>query len=190
MERFDIINELIEYYGYKTYLEIGTFLGVSFHNVNCDKKESIDPKHPATYKMTSDDFFTNEAKDNKWDIIFIDGLHEKEQVKRDIINSLNHLNENGTIVCHDMCPPSELHLEPRYCHNSWEAFGHFRKTDKNLDMFVVNTDCGCGVIRKGSQTLYEGDISSDWKFFDNNKTEILNLISVEEFNERYKINEE
>ena len=193
MERFDIINKLINYYGYESYLEIGVLKRDSFDVVKCKNKVSIDPNHPATYKMESDAFFEhiNEEKFWKektkmtWDIIFIDGWHEREQVKRDISNSLNHLNDNGTIVCHDMCPPSEMHLLPRYCHNSWEAFGHFRKTDKNLDMFVVDTDCGCGVIRKGSQALYEGNIESEWEFFDKNKKEILNLISVEEFNERY-----
>ena len=186
MQRFEIINKLIEYYGHKSYLEIGVLKGESFDVVNCDNKTSVDPTHPATFKMTSDRFFESEAKDSKWDIIFIDGCHEREQVKRDIQNSLKHLNKNGTIVCHDMCPPSEMHLLPRYCNDSWEAFGYFRKTDKNLDMYVVDTDCGCGVIRKGKQTLYTGKIESGWEFLSKNKTEVLNLISTEEFIERYK----
>ena len=186
MQRFDIINKLVSYYNYDNYLEIGVLNGESFTTVNCKNKTSVDPKHPATYKMTSDEFFEKEAKDTKWDIIFIDGWHEREQVKKDIYNSLNHLVDDGAIVCHDMCPPSEMHLLPRYCNDSWEAFVHFRKTEKNLDMFVVDTDCGCGVIRVGKQDLYIGDISSEWKFFSENKKEMLNLISIQEFNERYE----
>ena len=183
--RWDIINKLIKYYGYQRYLEIGVKGGQTFNNINCKNKISVDPFRPATYNMTSDEFFKKCPEDEKWDIVFIDGLHEREQVKRDITNSLKHLNENGTIVCHDMCPPFKEHLRVRYCHNSWEAFAYFRKTNKDLEMYVVNTNCGCGVIRKGNQTLYDSDISSDWEFFDENKKEILNLISVEEFNERY-----
>ena len=84
MQRFDIINKLVSYYNYNNYLEIGVLNGESFTNVNCKNKTSVDPKRPATYEMTSDEFFEKEAKDTKWDIIFIDGWHEREQVKKDI----------------------------------------------------------------------------------------------------------
>ena len=49
--------------------------------------------------MTSDEYFSK-FKD-KFDIIFIDGLHHYEQVKKDIFNSLEILNSNGIILMHD-----------------------------------------------------------------------------------------
>ena len=56
---------------------------------------------------TSDEYFES-IKDTevKYDIIFIDGLHHNEQVLKDVENSLKHLSEGGSIVCHD-CLPSE-----------------------------------------------------------------------------------
>ena len=42
------------------------------------------------------------------DLIFIDGLHEYIQVKKDIINSLNALNSKGIILIHDCMPLSYL----------------------------------------------------------------------------------
>ena len=37
-----------------------------------------------------------------FDIIFVDGLHEKQQVKKDILNSIKFLKDGGTIICHDV----------------------------------------------------------------------------------------
>ena len=45
--------------------------------------------------------------------------------------------------------------------------------------------CGCGVIRKGTQPVYEGIIESGWNFFNTNKKELLNLIPVDEFLNKY-----
>lgn len=191
MLRNEVINEIIKFYDYKSYLEIGSLNGENISKIDCQLKQSIDPQlswlghipsHNPTFKMTSDDFFANDNyKDLKWDIIFIDGDHEREQVKRDINNSLERLNEGGTIVCHDMCPEREEQLQPRYCHNSWEAFAFFRTKNEDLEMYVVETDCGCGVIRVGKQETYKGNIESSWNFLVENKKEVLNTISVLEF---------
>ncbi len=54
------------------------------------------------YEMTSNEFFALEKIQNKkYDVIFIDGLHETTQVDIDIQNSLKHLNEGGFILLHD-----------------------------------------------------------------------------------------
>lgn len=191
MLRYEVINKIIKFYDHKSYLEIGSLDGENISKIKCSLKQSIDPKlnwlghipiHNPTFKMTSDEFFAKKEYENlKWDIIFIDGDHEREQVKRDIVNSLSRLNDGGTIVCHDMCPEREEQLQPRYCNNSWEAFAHFRSTEENLEMYVVETDCGLGIIKFGKQKTYQGPIKSDWNFFKKNKKEILNTVSVEEF---------
>lgn len=108
MKRSQVINHLIKTYNYKKYLEIGTERkSQNFNLINCDYKLSIDPdpKSDADFKGTSDEFF----KQNKetFDLIFIDGLHLHEQVFKDILNSLDCLNPNGAIVCHDMLPSNE-----------------------------------------------------------------------------------
>jgi hypothetical protein len=54
-------------------------------------------------------------------------------------------------------------------------------TDKNLSMFVVDTDWGVGVITKGSQVLFPKTKMLDYKLLDENRTELLNLISPEKF---------
>ena len=51
------------------------------------------------FKGTSDKFFKN--NNQKFDVIYIDGWHEANQVYKDINNSWDCLNVNGIIICDD-----------------------------------------------------------------------------------------
>ena len=108
MKRTEIINRLADRINAKTYLEIGVRRhAVNFDKINIKHKVGVDPCIEAfdrepTFKLRSDDFFKKNTE--TFDIIFIDGLHEAKQVERDILNSLEVLNEGGYIVCHDMNP--------------------------------------------------------------------------------------
>jgi hypothetical protein len=163
------------------------------HNlIEVDFKESVDPGYEPTHQMTSDDFFNMIDSSIKYDIIFIDGLHHNEQVYRDILNSLEHLNENGTIVCHDMNPPFEVCQRQDSivgCWNGdcWKAFAKLRCERKDLEMFVMDTDWGLGIIRNGNQELISIPSDIDYWYFSENRKEILNLISVEDFYLKYKL---
>ena len=78
-KRFEIIQEIINLKNYKSYLEIGCDRNQSFSNINIEKRVGIDPVEGGTHKMTSDQFF--KINNDKFDIIFIDGLHEYHQVR-------------------------------------------------------------------------------------------------------------
>jgi len=158
MLRTDIINHFIKEYGYTTYLEIGVSNGWCFERIQCEHKEGVDPhpESPATHTMTSDTFFNTKKK---WDIIFIDGLHHNEQVYKDIQNAIAHLNPGGTIVCHDMNPQDyQAQHVPRVVKvwngDCWKAWVKLR-TELDMQMYVIDTDYGCGVIREGSQEKLE-----------------------------------
>lgn len=193
MQRFDIINSFIQKYGYSHYLEIGVSNGDTFRNINIQHKESVDPAmgryntaNP-TYKMTSDEFF-EKYPEKKYDIIFIDGLHHSEQVDKDIKNSLNVLNENGVIILHDCNPTSEEEqLVPRettrWLGDVWKSFVSFKSFNKlNYECFVVDTDCGCGVIRHGKTSLdIELPEKLTYQWFNKNRKQALNLISIQDF---------
>lgn len=192
--RSELIQKLINKHGYKSYLEIGIDNGKNFKSINCKTKISVDPavgqySHARpTYRMTSDQYF--EKHDEKFDIIFIDGLHESGQVYRDIINSLNILNENGTIICHDLNPIEEIHQVvprhkiPKVCWNGdcWKAWIKLRCDRSDLDMFVIDADHGLGVIKYGTQqVLDKKDIVLEYQQFDINRKTWLNLISQKQF---------
>jgi len=185
----DIINHFISLYGYTSYLEIGIRNNQCFQRIDIACKEGVDPDPVcnATHVMTSDEYF--DTHKGKFDIIFIDGLHHADQVYRDIINALNVLNENGTIVCHDMNPIEEAHqkvpLETVVWNGDcWKAWVRLKSTRRDLEMHVVTTDQGCGIIRRGNQPLIEYG-TLDWENLERHRDRWLDLISVDEFLEKY-----
>lgn len=189
MKRYDIINMLIKKHNYKSYLEIGVQNKDNcFNRIDCDFKTCVDPDSNAhaDFVTTSDHFF-EVHNDNKFDIIFLDGLHHAEQVYKDIINSLACLNENGIIVCHDMNPTTELmQLVPRqskiWTGDCWRAFVKLRVERDDLRMHVVDTDYGIGLIKKGKQIMLTKDcLDYSYNLFDKYRKDLLNLISVNEF---------
>jgi hypothetical protein len=188
MKRTDIINHLIKKNDYKRYLEIGVRNpDENLNKIIVEHKDGVDPAGNCNYPIPSDDFFNQLDGDVKYDIIFIDGLHLDYQVERDITNSLKHLNEGGTIVMHDCSPIKEEHQVEEYVvgktwnGTTWKAYVKFRMTDENLSMCVVDTDHGVGIITKGKQTLYPTSDVLDFKLLDENRKDILNLITTEKF---------
>lgn len=191
MQRYDIINTLIKKNNYKCYLEIGLDRGQTFKEINIDKKVSVDPAEneyahsKPTHLMTSDDFFAQNK--DKFDIIFIDGLHHADQVYRDIINSLKSINPGGAVVCHDMNPTKEEYqMVPRrqkiWTGDCWKALVEFRREQQPYKVRVVNTDWGVGIIEESGvndNLVVTQDLT--FKNFTKYKNEWLNLISVEEF---------
>ena len=199
--RYDIINAFIKKYNYVNYLEIGVRTGINLREVIAVHKDGVDPGVEETltpetnYPITSDKFFELiHNHDIKYDIIFVDGLHRDYQVYTDIINALNHLSSNGTIVCHDMNPLWEITQRNEGvtgcgCWNGscWKAWAKLRSERSDLEMYVVDTDHGCGVIRLGKQNsihLPKNAFDLDFEYLENNRKELLNLITVDEFFEK------
>jgi hypothetical protein len=196
MTRTEIINGLIKKNNYTSYLEIGVNTpaqpGYNWVGVDVPVKHGVDPNVDTTYKMTSDEFFDNHIS-QKYDIVFVDGLHLREQVYRDIVNSINNLNENGVIVVHDCNPVTEITQRRERASDAWhgdvwKAIVQLRMENPELEIFTVNTDEGCGIIKKGSQELLkinDGENCYDYSFLEKNREKAINLISIEAFKEKY-----
>lgn len=190
MNRIEIINGLISKNNYKSYLEIGVQAGHCFSQINCDKKVGVDPdtSSAATVHLTSDDYF--KQLDEKFDIIFCDGLHESPTVIRDIANSLKHLNEGGILVMHDCLPTSKrmqeipLQEQNEWTGDVWRAFLEYR-ANPNLEMAVVNCDWGCGIVKPGKQQPVKVVGKPTYEQFQVNKVKWMNVISPEQFKQKY-----
>lgn len=201
IKRYDIINYLIKKYNLVNYLEIGVFKGENIREVKAAHKDGVDPsaEHfvaPETnYPITSDEFFELiKGHDIKYDIIFIDGLHHAEQVKKDIQNALNHIVDGGFILLHDCNPTSyEAQLIPRqtvaWNGDVWKAFVDFKHSYPDIKSSVVDTDFGVGVIQYINYFINNKvDIDEtilEWDNFNENKKELLNLITWDEFKANY-----
>ena len=197
MTRSELINHFIKRHKYKTYLEIGVNTpaqpGYNYDSVEVSVKHGVDPAVDTTYRMTSDDFFTNHIS-SKYDIIFVDGLHIFEQAYRDIMNSLLWLNDNGTIIVHDCNPVKEITQRQERASDVWhgdvwKAILKLRFEVPDVIIYTVDTDEGCTVIRKGKQKNLDSPGSKidpyTYDYFHKNRTKILNLISVRKFLRTY-----
>lgn len=194
LKRTDILNHLIKVLNYKSYLEIGLHTRFNFNRIHCDHKVGVDPNPKSKgLVMTSDEYFANHY--DFFDLIFIDGLHIKEQVQLDINNSLSRLNPQGTIVLHDCDPMTEnMQKVPRpkgdegyfWTGDVWKAFVRTRKERPNLTTYVVDIDFGCGVIEYGNADIsyVENHPELSWENFVHNKKEWLNLVDTKYFVER------
>lgn len=197
VKRYDLINHIIQKNKFLNYLEIGVFHGENIRLIKAIHKDGVDPGHEGvvapevTYPMTSDAFFEFiKGHDIKYDIIFIDGLHHKEQVDKDIENALNHLVPNGYILLHDCNPISyEAQKVPRetvvWNGDVWESIVKLRLNRSDLEIRVVDTDFGVGIVNFGKMSIYDKVDKIDWNYFEKHKKEILNIISVEEFKNLY-----
>ena len=150
MTRWEIINAIIADRGYTSFLEIGTQKGATINRVNTPVKVSVDPdpRTNATYIMTSDQYF-QEHKD-RFDLVFVDGLHECSQAYRDVQNALKILNRGGVIVMHDCHPESREMQEPYHGQYFWtgDVWKAFVKARAELpyEIYVIDQDFGCGII--------------------------------------------
>ena len=183
--RLDLIKHVIKKNDYKNYLEIGCHNNEVFDKIEIEKI-GVDPISGGNYKGTSDKFFKNNLK--KFDCIFIDGLHEYSQVRKDILNSIEILNKDGIIILHDCLPPSISHQRvprTRYTWNGdvWKAIVEAR-TWEHVDTYTVLSDQGLGLIKKkkNSNVLNIGNVSFKklkYKFFYENYEKIMRTISYD-----------
>jgi len=110
------INRLSLIRGAKTYLEVGVASGKTFLNVAIETKHGVDPKfrfdiRPLEsasvkfFEMTSDRYFTEfAARDMKYDIILLDGLHTFEQTFRDFCATMPHTHADTIWIIDDVFP--------------------------------------------------------------------------------------
>ena len=187
-KRIDIINGLIDENGYKSYLEIGLGDGKHFESIKLLDKYGVDPNVPdfiktgLTKEQTSDDFFEWYSKEcsedagHKFDLIFIDGLHHADQVERDIVNSWKCLNKGGTILIHDIKPPSfESQIVPReskiWCGDVWRAWNGLKKRYGTLNLDYIDEEFGLGVIYKSRHKIEVGflDTVTIWQEYNEAK---------------------
>lgn len=159
-----LLNALIEKYGLRSYLEIGINNPANnFDKIKCAHKIGVDPDTPARsitvkggsekiFKCTSDEYFNKKWPESlpRIDIGFIDGLHHKEQVKKDFENLIACLSDNGFIVIHDVLPENEAGtIVPRETKQWW---GDVYKWAMNISQYAnigyitFDIDNGCMMV--------------------------------------------
>jgi hypothetical protein len=198
-----LLNALIEKHNLKSYLEIGVQNPANnFDKVKCQIKTGVDPclisnlpkvnligegpeyEAYTIIRKTSDEFFEKPmwifGEKVFFDLVFIDGLHHADQVKRDFENSLKCLNDNGFIVIHDVLPQNEIGTRvPRETLVWWGDVYKFAMTMHNygLEFKTFNIDHGCMVVSKTPmiRPVHPSNVKYDWETFNLYKDSLLRI---------------
>lgn len=192
LETSELINCIAKSIDAHSYLEIGVETGLTFNQVKILQKTGVDPRFQFDYQgdlrtnlsfheITSDEFFKklakNEIKYQKFDLVFIDGLHVFEQVVKDFMNVINHMNLGGVIVIDDTVPIDEFSVLPsqkdcyrlriesgRHNDGSWHGDVYkliyvLSKNDKNKIRIATVTD-----LSNPKTVVWKED--GDWSRFE------------------------
>ena len=134
MTRVELINIIGEHIGAKDYLEVGVRFGACLSGIRTPNRVGVDPQpmlHEAKpehrpglegvslYLCTSDEYFA--STDERFDLVFVDGMHLYEFAMRDLLNALNLLRPGGFVVLHDMCPRSAVAAGRRRTSTEWNG---------------------------------------------------------------------
>jgi hypothetical protein len=109
------LNQIIQKFEIRNYLEIGIATGETFRNINVQNKIGCDPnpklntsnrnyiENGMIFSLKSDEFFALDTN-QEFELVFIDGLHTADQVSRDFVNSLKYSNEKTIWLIDDVFP--------------------------------------------------------------------------------------
>jgi hypothetical protein len=216
----DIINYLADARGYRSYLELCTSVtGNCYAAVEHSKFEVC---HRLMYRCPDDfddglkiDFRSTdldvtecvrqiELDARRYDVVLVDGFHFYETASRDLALALDLLAVGGTIVVHDCLPPTAAAASPErvdgdWCGVTYKAYVDLVTARRDLDYCTVDTDYGCGIVRKregddapaSPASPDDSDVVRAWRdlgddyaatfrFLQAHKTELLKLVAVDE----------
>jgi hypothetical protein len=148
--RIALVNLLLAKKAGPSYLEIGCADNSLFDSVPVARKTGVDPQRGGTHRTTSDAFFAQNQE--RFDVIFIDGLHTYEQVRKDVVNSIECLAGGGWVAMHDMLPKNwiEQHIPvisaTAWTGDVWKVAFELASTD-GVDFKILKIDRGVGVFR-------------------------------------------
>jgi hypothetical protein len=150
------INKAIQKFKNCKYLEIGCGNNKVFNTIplKIKNKFGVDPVIGGNFRMKSDDFFKKYPR-YKFDIIFIDGLHDYKQCQTDCLNAISRIKKNGIILLHDLLPRSFFEerkpiYQPNWagswCGDVWKVAVELTSS-KNLEFKIINIDHGIGILK-------------------------------------------
>lgn len=154
-----LLEHLAQWLQPELYLEIGVLHGESLKRIQKHAKQcyAVDPifnhreydSNVKLFEMTSDDFFTTLDPSIKFDMVFIDGDHEKNQVYKDFINSKDRVIDDGLVILHDTVPMDDDMTASWFCNNAWEAVQKIKVEFKNeWEILSLPFNPGITIMRK------------------------------------------
>ena len=144
------------------YIELGVDEGKTFKMIApyVSRAIAVDTKIPEcledneTYEMETNEFFGDEWFKGEADLIFIDADHSYAGARKDLLNALEILSDDGMIIMHDTDPISESYKDnPERCGDVYKIIDEIEENPKGeFDHINVTTlpigDAGLSLITK------------------------------------------
>ncbi len=177
----EVINYTIQKKNYRSYLEVGTQNNINFHAVSCGLKHGVDPdpNYSPTFKCTSDEFFEKNCM--KYQCIFLDGLHTVEQIRKDFINAMECLTDDGVIIIHDTNPEKEIWTRHPRVSKQWTGDVFKFICQLSGEFITLPFDYGITIAKKMPFEISLNDIS--FEQLDSNRSFYLNIQDEKFFKE-------
>jgi hypothetical protein len=189
--RGKFINNIINNLELKSYLELGISVGECWREIELENKVGIDNcvqiGDNRLVSTTTDEYFESMDESKKFDLVFIDADHEKNQVFRDFCNSYDHLEDDGIILLHDINPIDESNIVPERLGNAYEFWIDLvDRYEKNCGVFVAfpeEMEGSIGVFFKKNSGFDKnnfGEIVHQYSDIDNNRDKYVKNIQLTE----------
>ena len=188
-----LINDLISDLNYKSYLELGVSVGESWKLISCENKIGVDNninvanEFDGVVHATTDDYFLNNK--DKFDLIYIDALHEKNQVYKDFKNSFNVLNDSGVIIFHDVNP---FDISQTHFNSSGDVFELWIELAKTYKVYIIKNEYdgdSVGIFIKSKNSKFIDIEVKDYtyQFFSENREDFISYLNYEEIINKIKL---
>ena len=188
-----LINDLISDLNYKSYLELGVSVGESWKLISCENKIGVDNninvanEFDGVIHSTTDDYFLNNK--DKFDLIYIDALHEKNQVYKDFKNSFNVLNDSGVIIFHDVNP---FDISQTHFNSSGDVFELWIELAKTYKVYIIKNEYdgdSVGIFIKSKNSKFIDIELKDYtyQFFSENREDFISYLNYEEIINKIKL---
>lgn len=156
----------------------------------------------STQAESGEELFSELMKSGeRFDLVFVDPWHTYISSLRDITFGLQLIKDDGVLLIHDCNPPNATCAEPEYRAGEWCGVTFAAYLDvvlftSGIHYITVDSDYGCGIISKDHRLghLYKSqpatplasqwqrlNISQKYAFFDENRSQLLRLISTDTF---------
>lgn len=184
----EILQRIIDRCGYRAYLEIGCQHDTTFRRLKSKSRTGVDPVRGGTHRLTSDRFFQHNT--SRFDLVFVDGLHERGQAVRDVDNALKILSPGGCIVLHDCLPKTKRQQQfpppPErgpWTGDVWKAVVDLRRRP-TLDVATLDEGWGFGLVfaRPNGCLLELESEALTWADYQTNQARLLRIITLRELN--------
>ena len=188
-----LINDLISDLNYKSYLELGVSVGESWKLISCENKIGVDNninvanEFDGVIHSTTDNYFLNNK--DKFDLIYIDALHEKNQVYKDFKNSFNVLNDSGVIIFHDVNP---FDISQTHFNSSGDVFELWIELAKTYKVYIIKNEYdgdSVGIFIKSKNSKFIDIELKDYtyQFFSENREDFISYLNYEEIINKIKL---